>query len=185
MESKNLKSIKKELLPLLEWAKINDMDFFKAVIKYYNVCPDCYFHSPYECQTRGHSSELLETNCNEEETFQYVLSDKVTLTLYSKPDEDNINRAMNEIPTIWEKRGTINRKNGSSYGMKHILERHRDKLLAYNHNGKKTNCYICNNDFIIAMHRLGYKLQRCPNPDWNPEQNPNFVFNAKTLKNIY
>ncbi|MDR3549869.1 MAG: hypothetical protein P4L31_00510 [Candidatus Babeliales bacterium] len=110
-----------------------------------------------------------------ENLFQYVLSDKITLTLLSRPNEENIKRAMKEIPLIWNEAKTISKNNSTSYGMKHVLEHYRRAKYE-----NDSNPYICNNDFIIAMFRLGFKLRRCPT--WNKEENPNFIFNVSKHK---
>jgi hypothetical protein len=112
-----------------------------------------------------------------EDNKLFKLTDKITLKLYSQPDEENIQRAMNEILNIWGFRKTIN-KVSCSYGMKHALEHYRRTHPNYtDEDGKELNCYICNNDFIIAMHRLGFKVQRCS----TDADDPNFYFNRSKM----
>lgn len=63
---------------------------------------------------------------------------------------ENIQKALEEIPHLFQKRKTCS-KMASSYGLKHVLEEYR--------RAKKDDYYISNGDFIIAMKMLGYKTK--------------------------
>lgn len=122
----------------------------------------------------------LEKQKHELEFIQKVTT-SINKRLMLKFSEDNIRRAICEIPHLWMKRKSIN-KRMTSYGMKHVLERYRRTL--YN----DENPYISNEDFIEAMNRLGYNSKRCPGCGMTRDvPNPNFCFNmdesalAKTL----
>jgi hypothetical protein len=50
------------------------------------------------------------------------------------------------------RRKTINRRIGSSYGLKHRVERwHRDQ--------GNDDCYVANGCFLMAAHRLGFLIE--------------------------
>jgi hypothetical protein len=80
--------------------------------------------------------------------------------------------AINHIPLLFEQRKTFNKK-FSSYGLKHKIERYlKDQ-------GIKDN-YCTNEQFILAMHDLGYDSHEAS------LNSPNHYFNVnetKLLKN--
>ena len=82
-------------------------------------------------------------------------------------ENENIKRALNEIVFIIKERKTFNKKI-SSYGLKHVLEKYRKKIIGYG------NYYISNGDFILAMEMMGYKINFI-------KDSPNCFFNCSLL----
>lgn len=82
---------------------------------------------------------------------------------------DTIERALEEIPMILDKRVTQNKK-VSSYGLKHMLEDYRKQRKV------KGDNYISNGEFILAMLLLGYKA------DFGKDPTVNCTFNCKVIK---
>jgi hypothetical protein len=65
------------------------------------------------------------------------------------------------------RRKTINSKIGSSYGLKHRVEGwHRQR--------QSGDCYVANGCFLMAAHRLGFKVQPLMGRYYGPGKGPSW-----------
>lgn len=87
---------------------------------------------------------------------------------------DECNRCLRFLQHV-EKRKSINPKVGSSYGLKHEVERFLDLLKA----DAPANCYVANGSFICAALHLGFEVKRLT---WN---NPNVHFNMSSKSPVF
>lgn len=85
---------------------------------------------------------------------------------------------------LWSPLKGIAKKQGTSYGQKHTLERWRTGQYrkgpsicrAYLPTADWSDYYVTNGEFIMAMSFLGYKLKAVDSPF---ARNVNFFFNAR------
>lgn len=89
----------------------------------------------------------------------------------SEFDLTQIKRVKAFIEIFLKKRKTINRRNGSSYSLKHKIEK-----FLYHYYPKEYN-YISNGTMIAALDEFGFKIQE-------QKDGPNIYINHETLKDF-
>ena len=117
------------------------------------------------------------------ETNQIRTKDYELLRIYCKTQEPNAGKQLAlKIFINYLKKNTtirINRKAGTSYGLKHKVEALSRKIQRMYPNYQYE--YISNEDFIISMLQNDFD---CKNEDYDKVyyQGPNYNFNIKKLK---
>jgi hypothetical protein len=113
-------------------------------------------------------SEFIKNRDNRAFYNQIGILEEPEKVINSIKSSDEYKKALKYCTMLFKKRKSINKRH-SSYGLKHVVEEYIS-----NHKLENGDSYISNDEFILAMHELGFQCKKSP-------LSQNYYFNVESL----